>query len=89
MCRRIRGYQRGHTIAFHGCTFSNRGLESNYVTGVSLTHGPAGGRQHIWTFAVGLTEEIGISRYNVIRCPCDTSDYSVVPPYVGGDYVLL
>ena len=86
VCGRIRGYQYGHTIAFHGYSFSNRDIESNYVTGVSLTHGPVGSRQHIWTFAVGLTEMIGQSRYNLIRCPCDTSDYSVVPPYVGNDY---
>ena len=86
VCGRIRGYQRGHTIAFHRYSFYNRSIESNYVTGVSLTHGPAGTRQHIWTFAVGLTEEIGESRYNHIRCPCDTSDYRVVPPYVGNNY---
>ena len=35
---------------------------------------------------MGLTEEIGESRYNHIRCPCDVSDYGVVPPYVGNDY---
>ena len=86
VCGRIRGYQRGHTIAFHGYSFSGRSIESSYVTGVSLTHGTAGSRRHIWTFAVGLTEEIGAIHYNRIRCPCDTADYSVVPPYIGNDY---
>ena len=86
VCGRIRGYQRGHTIAFHRYSFYNRTIESNYVTGVSLTHGPVGSRQHIWTFAAGLTEELGESRFNHIRCPCDTSDYRVVPPYVGNNY---
>ena len=84
VCGRIRGYQYGNTIAFHGYSLGNRSIESAYVTGVSLTHGPVGSRQHIWTFAVGLTEKN--SHNNHIRCPCDTSDYSVVPPYVGNDY---
>ena len=46
------------------------------MDGVSLTHGAAGDRKHIWTFAAGYAEE----NVNVpsILCPCDHGD-SVFP----------
>ena len=37
-------------------TLHAQGIDSYYVEGVSLTHGGAGRRQHIWTFAAGLSE---------------------------------
>ena len=54
VCGRIRGYQVGSTSAFRPA--SSQGIDSYYVDGVSLTHGGAGSRQHIWTFAAGLSE---------------------------------
>ena len=53
VCGRIRGYQFGGSDAFYNST---QGIDSYYVDGVSLTHGGAGSRQHIWTFAAGRTE---------------------------------
>ncbi len=50
VCGRIKAYQYGQTSAFLSV---NRGIEVSYVDGVSLTHGAAGERQHIWTFAAG------------------------------------
>ena len=32
----------------------NKIIDSQYVDGLSLTHGVPGSRQHIWTFASGL-----------------------------------
>ena len=81
VCGRIRGYQFGSTDAFFTYT---RGIDSNYVDGLSLTHGAAGSRQHIWTFAAGLTEVS--SSYPTNDCPCDTGDYTRVPAFVGNDY---
>ena len=81
VCGRIRGYQFGSTDAFFTYT---RGIDSNYVDGLSLTHGAAGSRQHIWTFAAGLTEVS--SSYPNEDCPCDTGDYTLVPAFVGNDY---
>ena len=46
------------------------GIDGYYVDGVSLTHGGAGSRQHIWTFATGLTEVD--TSYLTTKCPCDT-----------------
>ena len=53
MCGRIEGYQFGAAGAFYRGV---KGIDSYYVDGVSLTHGGAGRRQHIWTFATGGTE---------------------------------
>ena len=54
----------------------NRSIGDQYLDGVSLTHGHVGGRQHIWTFAVGLTEEH--PQHYQYLCPCDTEESSVV-----------
>ena len=70
VCGRIIGYQFGIGAAF---LRYNRGLsttiDSPYVGGVSLTHGAPGARQHIWTFATGITEvdQSSVAEY---LCPC-------------------
>ena len=81
VCGRIRGYQFGATSGFLEYI---RGISSYYVDGVSLTHGGAGSRQHIWTFAVGATEVD--TRYLSARCPCDTHNCDRVPAFVGDDF---
>ena len=81
VCGRIRGYQFGSTEAFH---YTQGIINGYYVGGVSLTHGSAGSRQHIWTFAAGLSEvDTG---YVVRMCPCDTHNYDLVQPFVGDDF---
>ena len=85
VCGRIRGYQVGATSAFWASLIASQTIEGYYIDGVSLTHGPAGGRQHIWTFAAGH-QEITNSFQNE-KCPCDTTNTGVVsPPFVGNDY---
>ena len=82
VCGRIRGYQFGAGNAFYS---SNRGINSYYVTpGISLTHGVAGRRQHIWTFAVGVSE--AVTQWLSSGCPCDASYSNLVPDFVGNDY---
>ena len=83
VCGRIRGYQFGATSAFQ---YYTRGIGSYYVDGVSLTHGGAGSRQHIWTFAAGVTEVD--TRFLSERCPCDTHNYDRVPVFVGDDFFV-
>ena len=83
VCGRIRGYQVGSPSAFYWYTQSH-GINSYYVEGVSLTHGGAGNRQHIWTFAAGLSEVT--SMWPSHGCPCDTAPSSDVPSFVGNDY---
>ena len=81
VCGRIRGYQYGSTSAFY---FSTQDIDSHYVDGVSLTHGTAGNRQHIWTFAAGISENTTV--YPAECCPCDTPNQRRFPTFVGNDY---
>ena len=81
VCGRIRGYQFGATSAFWRYT---QGIDGYYVDGVSLTHGGAGSRQHIWTFAAGLTE--GSTSHYDSQCPCDIYSRNRVPVFVGDDF---
>ena len=81
VCGRIRGYQFGATSGFR---VSDTGIDNGYVEGVSLTHGGAGNRQHIWTFAAGISEVSAI--WPSEGCPCDTAAPGVVPSFVGNDY---
>ena len=61
VCGWVVGYQFSVPNAFR--TGSNS-IDSYYVDGVSLIHGPPGARQHIWTFAAGYSED------NYLVCPC-------------------
>ena len=85
VCGRILAYQGGTPDAF--LPFIEGGqttIDSAYVDGVSLTHGPAGSRQHIWTFAAAPSEEPNFIRH---RCPCFTSSWPYqVPAFIGSNY---
>ena len=82
VCGRIKAYQWATTDAFESY---HRGyvttIDGAYVDGISLTHSRP--RQHIWTFAAGLSE--GNPTGNNV-CPCDASRTIRVPPFVGNDY---
>ena len=80
VCGRIRAYQFGLTHAFRK---PNANIESIYVDGVVLSHGFAGHRVHIWTFAAAKTEAV---IYPDVICPCVTADATQPPPFVGDDY---
>ena len=80
VCGRVRGYQFGYPEAFDpdGTT-----IDSNYVDGISITKGSP--RQHLWTYAAGLSENW---RHSQHQCPCSTPDYdfSLIPSFVGNNY---
>ena len=70
---------------------TNPGLEGPYIDGVSLTHGPAGSRQHIWSFVSTLYETHPIISVQTSEyvCPCTTSDIVwpfQIPSFVGNNY---
>ena len=52
ICGRIRAYNRGDALAFD----DTADIDETYLSGLSLTHGSSP-RQHIWSFAIGLTED--------------------------------
>ena len=84
VCGRIKGYQKGSPDAFYR-TSSPLNIESNYVDGVSLTHGTS--KQHIWTFAGAISEN---NENPTSKCPCINTNISSMvphpPSYVGKDY---
>ena len=83
VCGRIKAYQWGGTDAFQN---SHIGLvttiDGAYIDGVSVSHGSP--RQHIWTFAAGLSEIDPL--WSRTACPCDINTTIHVPAFVGEDY---
>ena len=52
---------------------------------MSLTRGPPGARQHIWTFAAGFTEMVHSN--NNWECPCaGRQTQMIIPSFVGNDF---
>jgi hypothetical protein len=92
VCGRIIAIQKGITGAFHQSVHdrvpNTPGLENTYFSGVSLTHGTAGSRQHVWTFAAALYETD--SRYDPSQsCPCTNTNFNwpyETPIFVGNNY---
>ena len=78
ICGQVVGYQKGSTDAFGIRTSS---LDSVYVDGVSITTGSP--RQHVWTYAVGLSDD---GNYATSNCPCATNPGPSPPAFVGNDY---
>ena len=89
VCGRVLAYQRGVGLGFYAALiFGRNTTDAAYVSGVSVTHGPAGSRQHIWTFAAALDEQGRTydGRYN---CPCTNTNVTwpyQVPSFIGNDY---
>ena len=81
VCGMLAGVGVGFADGFHRHSSNNvESIEQNYLDGVSITYGPAGSRQHIWSLALGHPG----------RCPCDTHDPSfqqpLPPSEVGNNY---
>ena len=77
VCGRVIGYAYRGPDAFDGVPQT---IEDPYVEGVSITHGPPGARQHVWTFAAGVFETILYSG----SCPCVGG--TAAPTFIGNDY---
>ena len=77
VCGRARGYQKGSTNAFYDNT---QPIDSYYVDGLSITHGNP--RQHIWTYAAGLTDDVS----SPSNCPCAVIPGPAPPSFVGSNY---
>ncbi len=94
VCGRITGYQYGHAYAFYWYQYPTyypeaQSIDSWYMEGVSVTHGPPGSREHVWTFVTGRNEydQVSIEVCPCTVCRCALKDPNiVVPPFVGQDY---
>ena len=56
VCGRVIAYQHRNTVAFKTLVTQNRTLEQQYL---DITHGSAGSRQHVWSFASTLGDTYG------------------------------
>ena len=89
VCGRILAYQKGVAGAFYHAINNNLDtIDTAYMSGVSLTHGPAETRQHIWSFVVAWSEQYP-NFYAPYNCPCTNTAYSwphQVPSFINKDY---
>ena len=89
VCGRILAYQAGSTNAFYDSVSAGRtSIDFVYVDGVSVTHGPAGSRQHIWTFAASLYDD-NPSYSSASNCPCSNTRYNwpyQLPSFIQNNY---
>ena len=86
VCGRIVGYGYGSNIAFSIGGVDD--VEVEYVDGLSLTHGSAGSRTHIWTFAIGVAESVAATASSQANlCPCHP-DFTgtAAPAFLNDDY---
>ncbi len=86
VCGKIIAYQKGIATAFYT---QYNDIESVYVSGVSITHGVPGSRQHIWTFAAALEYNCTTGSNNNHLCPCTNIHFNwpyQVPSFIGNDY---
>ena len=91
VCGRITAYQKSIFFAFYSNIVRGNSIDSAYATGVLLSHGPVGSRQHIWTFVGAVFQQSSIyaASYLQLICPCAISANSwpyQVPPFVGNNY---
>ena len=78
VCGRIVGYQLGIPNAFDA---TGRSIDTDYVNGISVTHSSP--RQHIWTFAAGVDEQI---RGHTRPCIIGNTAARRPPSFVGQNY---
>ena len=92
VCGQLIGYQDGTPDGLRELILRTAGvntIEASYVDGVSLTHGRAGSRQHIWTFvgARGDGAEIDDENNLATVCACSTSNsWPYSTDFVGENY---
>jgi len=81
------GEVRGYVLAYQYYSmdgfhmYNPFGLDDTYVDGVSITRRQP--REHIWTYAVGISEDTAYPSYN---CPCAPGPGGGPPGFVGAHY---
>ena len=85
VCGRVIAYQHRDTRGFLFLVAHNRTLEQQYLDGVSITHGSAGSRQHVWSFASTMGD-IWVSSYPRFTCSCSRRNWPYSTSFVGNDY---
>ena len=90
VCGRILAYQKAWAGAFYNAIRYNLDtIDTAYLSGVSLTHGPAETRKHIWSFVGAWYEHDTYNYFTYYNCPCTNTNVSwphQVPPFINNDY---
>ena len=90
VCGRVNAYQLGSLDAFRLVDENvNSTVEDSYLDGVSLTHGAAGSRQHIWSFVGAVYESNDMDLCLACVCSCSNTGFSwpyQVLPFIGSNY---
>ena len=76
-----------HAVAFHSFSQEQRGIDSYYVDGISLTHGRSP-RQHIWSFACAVGEQYSGPSYYMCQCIKPVSEAIQVPLHMPSKEVV-
>ena len=88
VCGRVLAYQTGWASAFYNAIVQNQNsLELAYLNGVSLTHGPPGSRQHIWSVVNGDHDRPSVVGPSICPCSVINGNWNYqVPSFIGNDY---
>lgn len=81
VCGRVIGYQYGYAYAFV-TSHQIANIDARYMDGVSLTHGAAGNRRHVWSFAASFSQANRVST----QFSCPSQRGTNTPSFVGVDY---
>ena len=81
VCGQARGYQYFSLDAFGEST---NNINSYYVDGIAITYGSP--RQHLWSYAGGLSDDDRSYLGGRLNCPCAKYPGRAPPDFVGQDY---
>ena len=62
----------------------SRSLDGVYVDGIFITSGNL--CKHVWTYAIGLSDDHDYKEYHPFNCPCAKYPGADPPTYVGNHY---
>ena len=90
VCGRIIAYHKHLSVGFPSVWLNiTIPIEESYLSGVSITHGLPGARQHVWTFVGAINEQDSDAFNWQGQCPCSNTTAAWaydVPSFIGSDY---
>ena len=81
ICGKVKGYQKGNSIAFRSTDQYTKSINDYYMSGISVTLGNP--RKHVWTYAAGISDDGNYPSWN---CPCAATPGPDPPAFVGNHY---
>ena len=84
VCGRAVGYSLSYPIGLHRGADASYTIDQHYLSGLSITHGAPGNRNHIWSYAAGWREDTS----SEANCPyaAHPSTEPLTPDYVGDHF---